>query len=66
MIKVRLTQDSWLFSCIYASSYRIYRCVIWENLKTIKDNYEGNWLIRGDFNEIIKCTKKRCQTNKFN
>lgn len=39
LIKVRLTQDSWLFSCIYDSNLRTYRQVLLENIKAIKDNY---------------------------
>lgn len=58
MIKVHLTHDSWLFSSIHASNFRNDRKILWENLKTIKDNYEGQWLVGGDLNEIMNCTEK--------
>lgn len=59
MIKVCLTQNSWLFSCIYASNYRSQRNILWENLKAIKNNYDGKWLVGRDFNEILKSIDKK-------
>ncbi|KAK6789820.1 hypothetical protein RDI58_013620 [Solanum bulbocastanum] len=47
MVKVRTTNHSWLFSCIYASTCRCYRKIIWENIKTIKDKFDGKWLLGG-------------------
>lgn len=40
VIKVRQTQVSWLFSCIYASNHRLDRHILWDNLKKIKENYD--------------------------
>lgn len=47
MIKVCRTNISWLFSCIYASNFRNQRNILWENLKMIKDNFNGQWLVGG-------------------
>ncbi|KAK4719067.1 hypothetical protein R3W88_017405 [Solanum pinnatisectum] len=45
MVKVLTTNNSWLFSCIYASTYRESHKILWDNLKTIKDNFDGSWLL---------------------
>ncbi|KAK4716458.1 hypothetical protein R3W88_014796 [Solanum pinnatisectum] len=55
MVKIRSTNELWLFSCIYVSNHRN---ILWQNLKTIKDNYNGKWLIGGDFNELMSNSDK--------
>lgn len=50
MVKVRMTNDTWLMNCIYASTIRDSRKILWQHLKIIKDNFCGNWLLGGDFN----------------
>lgn len=51
--------ESWLLSCIYASSYRKDHNILWKNLPTIKDSYNGKWLIGGDFNELISILENK-------
>ncbi|KAK4731156.1 hypothetical protein R3W88_024144 [Solanum pinnatisectum] len=58
MVKVCATNEYWLFSCIYASTYLNSRKILWENVKKIKVNYDGKWLIGGDFNELMKSSEK--------
>ncbi|PHT46466.1 Structural maintenance of chromosomes protein 3 [Capsicum baccatum] len=41
MIKVSSKDSSWFFCCIYASTYRNKRKILWENLKDIKDCYKA-------------------------
>lgn len=50
MVEVRMTNDTWLMSCIYASTIRDSQKILWQDLKIIKDNFCGNWLLGGDFN----------------
>lgn len=49
----------WLFSCIYASTYREFCNILWKNFRTIKDNFSGFWLLGGDFNEILCLVDKK-------
>lgn len=66
MVKVHLTKVSWLFSVIYTSNFRLHRHTLWDNLRAIKDNYTGMWLVGGDFNEIMNSSeKKRWQTYEW-
>lgn len=58
MVKVCATNDSWLFSCIYASTYRNIRNNLWDNLKKVRDSYTGAWLLGGDFNELMSSSDK--------
>lgn len=48
-----MNKDPWLFSCIYASASKCTCFSLWDNLRTIKDDYKGKWLIGGDFNKIL-------------
>lgn len=41
------------FSYIYASNYARGRNILWHNLKTIKGNFTGKWLLGEDFYEIL-------------
>lgn len=59
LVKVRHKHDSWLFSCIYASTYRYKRRLLLENLKNIKNDYKGKWLIGGDFNKVLSNVEKK-------
>lgn len=45
IIKLHNSKFLWLFSCIYASNVAHDRNILWKNLKTIKDNYKGLWLL---------------------
>lgn len=58
MIKVCNSTTPWMFSCIYTSVYRGKRRLLWENLKHIKNNYQGKWLIDGDFNDVMNNDQK--------
>lgn len=59
MIKKLITHTTWLVSCIYASNFQNQRNILWDNLKNIKNNFSGGWLIGGDFNELLKILKKK-------
>lgn len=61
MIKVRSFKHSWIFSCIYASVYKNIWKELLENLKNIKNNYNGKCLIGGDFNDITNSKKKEME-----
>ncbi|KAK4728133.1 hypothetical protein R3W88_021121 [Solanum pinnatisectum] len=52
-------QEIHLFSCIYASTYRNKRKILWQNLQTIKINFGGRWLIGGGFNELLSNSDKK-------
>lgn len=41
MITVTSKNTSWWFSCVYTITYRCKRKILWQNLKSIKDNYKG-------------------------
>lgn len=53
IIKVRHNDVTWIFSCIYASIYIHKRRNLWKNLKHIKDNFPGKWLIGGNFYQLL-------------
>lgn len=59
IMKVRSLNNTWLFSCIYTSTYKWKRRVLWKTLKNIKNNYSRKWLIGGDFNELLHNSKKK-------
>lgn len=59
MIKVHSFTSIWLFSCIYASSSRCNKKILWKYLRNIKTSYKGMWLIEGDFNELTSNSKKK-------
>ncbi|KAK4721944.1 hypothetical protein R3W88_012177 [Solanum pinnatisectum] len=45
IIKVHNLNITWLFIVIYASTHRYMRKILWNNLCSIKNNYNGKWLI---------------------
>lgn len=59
IIKVCYSNFSWLFSYMYASNYDRERKILSHNLKIIKDNFTGKWLLSRDFNEILHIYEKR-------
>ncbi|KAK4710031.1 hypothetical protein R3W88_004544 [Solanum pinnatisectum] len=59
IIKVHSLNITWLFSVIYASTHRNMRKTLWNNLKNIKDTFDGKWLIGGDFNELLHNSEKK-------
>lgn len=55
VLPIRLT---WLFSFIYASTNKVIRDQMWKNIENISDNYNGAWLIGGDFADVLKANNK--------
>ncbi|XP_070007321.1 uncharacterized protein LOC142165479 [Nicotiana tabacum] len=58
LVQVLPNHNSWLVSAIYASNYVTNRLTLWENLRSMFDNYKGPWLIGGDFNDVLTQDKK--------
>lgn len=58
MVEVLLNKPPWLMSIIYANPILLHRDTLLNNLRNIKDNYNGSWFVGGNFNDII------CQANK--
>lgn len=48
----------WLFSATYASPESAIRGYLWRELKHIKNNYRGPWLLAGDFNEATSMNER--------
>lgn len=59
MIKVSLSCTPWLFTIIYVSNIYANRKNLWNQLRAIPDNYNGSWLVGGDFNEVLKARDKQ-------
>lgn len=57
-IKVCPTPDSWLFFAIYASPDLETRKSLWTELIDIGKNYPMDWLLGGDFNEVLNAQEK--------
>lgn len=49
---------TWLLCGVYASLDLETRKLLWEELRTISDNYSRPWISIGDYNEIISHSKK--------
>lgn len=47
----RIGEDPWMFSGIYASPDSSIRTELWRALEEVKRNFNGPWLLAGDFNE---------------
>lgn len=58
LVHVCPNPTKWLFLFIYAHNSSISRNILWQNLISIKDTYKGPWLVRGDFNEVLRATEK--------
>ncbi|KAK4710020.1 hypothetical protein R3W88_004533 [Solanum pinnatisectum] len=58
MVKPCSSNNSWLLSCIYASTCLNSRKILWDNLRRIKDTYDGKWIIDGDFNKLLTKAEK--------
>ncbi|KAH0655676.1 hypothetical protein KY285_030558 [Solanum tuberosum] len=52
---------------VYASTDRLTRIVLWDDLYTIATTMTSPWLVAGDFNEIIDDLEKYgdCQYNSM-
>lgn len=61
-IKVCPKSYTWLFSTIYASSDLVKRKTLWDELKPLRLSHPMDWLLGGDFNEVLHAGgKTRCQ-----
>ncbi|XP_016566719.2 uncharacterized protein LOC107864811 [Capsicum annuum] len=62
MVKVSSPPSSWYISIIYASNDFKARVDIWNQLASFSESYispeENSWLVRGDFNEILRASEK--------
>ena len=52
-VKVHSSNQSWIFSDIYASPRSAERCILWENLTKVFELHNKPWVIVGDFNEPL-------------
>ncbi|XP_030958490.1 uncharacterized protein LOC115980375 [Quercus lobata] len=52
-VKVHSSNQSWIFSVIYASPRSAERCILWENLAKVFELHNKPWVIAGDFNESL-------------
>lgn len=52
------TPNFFLISAIYASNSLTDRIKLWDHLVDIASVFKGNWLVRGDFNEVLKAKDK--------
>ena len=50
--------DPWLFSAVYASPDSNLKRDLWAELENIRRNYNGPWLLAGDFNDTV-CMSER-------
>lgn len=57
-IMVCEANDSWLFSNMYSSTNGSSHNILWKNLKSTKENFEGNYLFGGDSNNSQYSIKK--------
>ena len=54
----KIGDEPWLFSAVYASPESNLRRALWDELDEIRRNYEGPWLLAGDFNDTV-CMSER-------
>lgn len=56
---IQITSESFLcfFTAIYASIDFQSRTKLWKELVTYSDSVNGDWLIGGDFNEVLKASE---------
>lgn len=54
----KLGETPWLFSAIYASPDSGRRRELWRKLEEVKDNFNGPWLLAGDFNETMSIEER--------
>lgn len=52
LLEVIPSQQTWLFTFIYASTKVSKRNIMWDNITSIFDNYKGAWLLGGDLNDV--------------
>ena len=54
----KVGEDPWLFSAVYASPDSSLRRELWSELDNVKRNYNGPWLLAGDFNDTIAMSER--------
>ena len=54
----KIGDDPWLFSAVYASPESSLRKDLWDELEKVRRDYEGPWLLAGDFNDTV-CMSER-------
>lgn len=59
LVRSHNSSDFCLLSAIYASPRFEERKILWDNLKRIADNHRLDWLMMGDFNELLSNSEKR-------
>lgn len=52
MVKVCASFQCWLFSTIYANTSFENRTILWD-MVALSQNFNGDWFIGGDFNEVL-------------
>lgn len=57
-IKVCPKSYTWIFSTIYASPDLEKRKTLWDKLKPLKLSHPMDWLLGGDFNEVLYAEEK--------
>lgn len=58
MVQVTTDTNPWLLSAIYARNYFSLRKNFWNELIDLSNNTKGEWLIKGDFNEVLRGSEK--------
>lgn len=59
MVKVTPFSNPWLFTIVYASNTYANRRNFWNQLRVIPNNYNGSWLVGGDFNVVLRARDKQ-------
>lgn len=62
MVKITSDHNPWLFYVVYASPNLTDRISLWEELTQLVQTITGDWLIGGDFNEVI-CSSEKLRGN---
>lgn len=53
-LKVAFDQERpWYFTVVYGSPQAVYRNELWEGLRMISEQFQGDWCVGGDFNSVL-------------
>lgn len=58
LVKVILDTHTWRFSAIYANTDLNKHLKLWDELYGLANSIDMDWLVAGDFNEIIQASEK--------
>ncbi|XP_074293062.1 uncharacterized protein LOC141619967 [Silene latifolia] len=50
--------DEFLYTVVYGHNDDLERKILWQELKDIKDRFDGPWSIAGDFNNVLNFNEK--------